>query len=342
MVRRIAAENPRNSWESSSVEYEPGELPDVGLEIFEDQTKSIISENDSPDLDFRFSVNPYRGCAHGCAYCYARPSHEYLGFGSGADFERKILVKRRAAELLRERFDRPSWGGDLLVLSGNTDCYQPIEARFRLTRSCLAVCAEYKNPVHIITKSALIERDLDILEQLHDTAWVGVSVSIPFWDDDTARGIEPYAPSPRRRMETVRRLCAAGIPVVVHIAPLIAGLSDRDLIPIMEAARDAGACAAVSIPLRLPGNVSEVFEARLRAHVPLAAEKVLARTREMRGGKLNDPRFFSRMRAEGAYARTLEQIFDATHRRLGFGGFPEPRRGTFARPYDRGGQLRLF
>jgi DNA repair photolyase len=342
MLKRIAAENPRNRWEKKSVEYESGELPDLGLEVFEDQSKTIISENDSPDLDFRFSVNPYRGCAHGCAYCYARPSHEYLGFGSGADFERKILIKPKAPELLRERFEQPSWQGELLVLSGNTDCYQPLEARFELTRRCLAVCAEYKNPVHIITKSALIERDVDLLGELRENASIGVSISIPFWDDVTARAMEPYAPLPRRRMETVRRLSAVGIPVVVHVAPLIAGLSDRDLIPILEAARDAGARSAVSIALRLPGNVAEVFEARLRAHVPLAAEKVLARTREMRGGRLNDPRFFSRMRGQGAYARTLEQVFEATCRRLGFGRFPGPRRGTFSRPYDRGGQLRLF
>lgn len=342
MLRRLPAENPRNRWEKSTVEYDAGELPDVGLELFEDDSKTIVSENDSPDLGFRFSVNPYRGCAHGCAYCYARPSHEYLGFGSGADFERKLLVKSKAPELLRERFDNPRWRGDLLVLSGNTDCYQPIEAEFELTRRCLAICAEYKNPVHIITKSALIERDIDVLGELRDEAWIGVSVSIPFWDPVTARAIEPYAPPPRRRIETVRRLSAAGIPVLVHVAPLIAGLSDRDLIPILEAAREAGACSAVSIPLRLPGNVGEVFEARLRAHVPLAAEKVLNRTREMRGGKLNDPRFFSRMRGQGAYARTLEQVFEATHRRLAFPGFPEPRRDTFARPYDRGGQRRLF
>jgi DNA repair photolyase len=342
MLRRIPAENPRNRWEKSTVEYDAGELPQLQLELFEDQTKSIVAENDSPDLGFRFSVNPYRGCAHGCAYCYARPSHEYLGFGSGADFERRLLVKPRAPELLRDRFHAPSWAGDLLVMSGNTDCYQPIEARFELTRRCLIVCAEYQNPVHIITKSTLIERDIDVLVRLAESASIGVSVSIPFWDQATARAMEPYAPPPSRRMETVRRLSQAGIPVVVHVAPLIAGLSDRDVIPILEAARAAGARSAISTALRLPGSVAEVFEARLRAHLPLAAEKVLARTREMRGGKLNDARFFSRMRGEGAYARALDQMFDATRRRLGFGPFPEPRLGTFRRPHDRGGQLRLF
>lgn len=342
MLRRLPASNPRNRWQSTAVEYDEGELPQVGLELSEDASRSIVSKNDSPDIGFRYSVNPYRGCAHGCAYCYARPSHEHLGFGSGADFERRIVFKPKAVELLRTRFDEPSWTGELLVLSGNTDCYQPIEARLELTRGLLAVCAEYRNPVHIITKSCLVERDLDLLMALRDDAWVSVSVSVPFWDSNIARGIEPYAPPPKRRIETIRRLAAAGIPVIVHMAPLIAGLSDRDLIPVLEAAREAGAVSAVSIPLRLPGSVATVFEERLRQTAPLAAEKVLARTREMRGGRLNDPRFFSRMHAQGGYARTLQAVFEATVRRLGFGPFPEPKLGTFRRPHDRGGQLRLF
>lgn len=342
MLRPLKQQNPRNRWEKEAVEYELSEAPDQALTIYEDESKSIISKNDSPDLDFRYSLNAYRGCAHGCAYCYARPSHEYLGFGSGTDFERRLVVKPRAAALLRERFEQKSWRGELLVLSGNTDCYQPIEARFGLTRACLAVCAEYRNPVHIITKSALILRDLDVLGQLREKASVGVSISIPFWDEATARALEPYAPSPLRRVETIRQLSAAGIDVVVHVAPLIAGLADRDLIPILEASRSAGAIAAVTIDLRLPGNVAEVFEARLRAHAPLSADKVLARTREMRGGQLNDPRFFNRMQGQGGYARALQGVFEATIRRLGFGPFPEPKRGTFRRPHDSGGQLRLF
>lgn len=341
-MRRIPLSNPDNPWEKSAVRYEPSERPEQGLELYEDQSRSIVSENESPDLGFRFSLNPYRGCAHGCAYCYARPSHERLGFGSGSDFERRIVVKPRAAELLRARFEQRSWKGELLVLSGNTDCYQPIEARLGLTRDCLAVCAEYRNPVHIITKSSLVVRDLDLLSELARVASVGVSVSIPFWDEKTARAIEPYAPSPKRRVRVIRELSQAGIPVVVHVAPLIPGLSDADLIPILEASRDAGAVAAISIDLRLPGNVAEVFEARLRSEVPLRAEKVLARTREMRGGKLNDPRFFSRMRGQGAYAHTLAGVFLATSRRLGFGAFPEPRTGTFRRPGPPGSQLRLF
>lgn len=342
MLRELPLENPRNRWENASVEYDAGELPDAGLHLYEDDSVEIVAENDSPDVSFRYGINPYRGCAHGCAYCYARPSHEYLGFGSGTDFERRIVVKPRAAELLRARFERPSWKGDLIVASGNTDCYQPIEARFELTRQCLAVCAEYRNPVHIITKSALVERDLDILRELLSAAWVSVSISITFWDEKVSRAMEPYAPPPRRRIETVRRLAEAGIPVIVHVAPLIPGLADKDLIPILEAAREAGACSAMSMPVRLPGSVGEVFEGRLRRHLPLVADKVLRRVREMHGGRLNDPRFFARMRGDGEYQATLERVFEATARRLGYGPHPEPRLGTFRRPTDPGGQLRLF
>jgi len=342
MLRELSLENPVNRWESTHVEYDDGEVPEAGLRVFEDDSVEIVSENDSPDVGFRYGINPYRGCAHGCAYCYARPSHEYLGFGSGTDFERRIVIKPRAAELLRARFEKPSWKGDLLVISGNTDCYQPLEARFGLTRACLAVCAEYRNPVHIITKSALVERDLDVLLDLHKGSSVSVSVSITFWDENVSRAIEPYAPSPRRRVETVRRLASAGIPVIVHVAPLIPGLADKDLIPILEAAREAGAVSALSIPLRLPGSTKEVFESRLRRHLPLVAEKVLRRVREMHGGRLNDPRFFARMQGEGEYQATLQRVFDATARRLGYGQHPEPRLGTFRRPTDAGGQLRLF
>jgi DNA repair photolyase len=337
----LLRENPRNRWEQLRVEYELGEAPRHSLQIFEDQTRSILSENDSPDIGFRFSLNPYRGCAHGCAYCYARPSHEYLGFGAGSDFERKLVAKPAAAELLRQAFERPSWTGELIVMSGITDCYQPLEAELELTRRCLEVCVEYRNPVHLITKSALIERDLGLLVRLAEVASVGVTVSVTFWDAATARAMEPYAPPPRRRIETLRRLSAAGIPTSVNMAPLIPGLSDRDLIPILEAAREAGAVSAACIPLRLPGSVAELFESRLRSLLPQSADKVLARVREMRGGKLNDPRFFSRFRGNGEYAATLERVFHATAQRLGFGTLPETRPGTFRRPTDRG-QLRLF
>lgn len=331
-MRRLPLANPINSWERAHVEYEAGEAPDLGLEIYEDSSRNILSTNDSPDLGFRHSVNPYRGCAHGCSYCYARPSHEYLGFGAGTDFERRLVIKPRAPELLRATFERRSWRGEQVVFSSVTDCYQPIEARFELTRRCLEVCLEYQNPVHIITKSALVERDIDLLKELCARASASVSVSVTFWDEGVARAIEPLVPTPRRRIETIRRLSAAGVPVIVHVAPVIVGLSDRDMLPILRAAREAGALSAMMMPVRLPGSVAEVFEQRLREQLPLRADRVLSRIREMRGGKLNDPRFFSRQRGEGKYAEALHQSFAATCRRLGFVALPEPRGGTFTRP----------
>lgn len=342
MLRRLPLANPVHRWQREHVEYEPGEAPEVGLEVYEDQTQQILSTNDSPDLSFRYSINPYRGCAHGCVYCYARPSHEYLGFGSGTDFERRLVIKPRAPELLAEAFEKKSWRGELLVVSGNTDCYQPIEARYELTRRCLEVCRDYRNPVHIITKGTLVERDIDVLQELHAVASVGISVSVTFWDAEVARVIEPYAPTPRRRIETIRRLTAAGLPVVVHVAPVIVGLSDRDMIPILEAAREAGAISAVMMPVRLPGSVAELFETRLREALPLRAERVLSRIREMRGGKLNDPRFGMRQRGEGRYMEALQQSFEATRTRLGFEAFPEPKIGTFIRKERATPQLTLF
>jgi DNA repair photolyase len=343
-VRRLPVDNPVHRWQRTHVEYDQGEVPDLGLELYEDHSKSIISENNSPDLSFRYSLNAYRGCAHGCSYCYARPSHEYLGFGSGSDFERRLVYKPHAAQLLQAAFERKSWRGALLVLSGNTDCYQPIEARFELTRRCLEVCRDYGNPVHIITKGTLIERDLDLLEELHQRASVGVSVSVTFWDAAVARVIEPYVPPPARRIEIIRRISARGLPVMVHVAPVILGLSDRDVLPIVEAAREAGACSAMMMPVRLPGSVAEVFERRLRQALPLRAERVLARIRDMRGGKLNDSRFGSRQRGEGKYMEALRQAFEASTRRLGYKPFPEANTRNFKRPANKapGSQLTLF
>lgn len=344
-MRPVRLDNPPNPWHAQHVDW-LGEPPEQRLEVYEDHSKSILAENDSPDLGFRYSVNPYRGCAHACSYCYARPSHQHLGFGAGTDFERRIAVKPRAPELLREAFEKKSWQGELVMFSGNTDCYQPLEASYELTRRCLQVCAEYKNPTHVITKGALIERDVDVLAELTAHARAGVSVSIPFWNAEHARALEPGAPTPWRRIETVRRLAAAGISVSVNVAPVIPGLSDGDIPAILQAAADAGAKRAALILLRLPGPVKEVFAERLRTALPLRAERVLARTREVRGGKLNDPRFGARMRGSGEYYDAIETLFDVTARRLGL----SPRETeldtdaptTFRRPTDRGGQLRLF
>ena len=339
MVRRLLLENPGNRFARFHVEYDEG-APEAALEIYDDQSQSILSENDSPDLPFRFSVNPYRGCLHGCAYCYARPTHEYLGFGAGSDFERKLVVKRRAPELLAAAFERKSWRGELVVFSGNTDCYQPLEKSLELTRGCLAVCARYRNPVHIITKSALVERDLDLLTQLAAEAHAGVTISIPFLSADVARAIEPYAPPPARRIEAVRRLASAGLNVSVNVAPLIPGLNDRDVVPILEAVHEAGAKGAGIVPLRLPGSAAQVFADRLREALPLSAEKVLTRVREMRDGKRNDSRFGSRMEGRGRYIETVLELFEITVRRLGMERREAaPHAVTFRRP---GPQLELF
>jgi DNA repair photolyase len=276
--------------------------------------------------------------------CYARPSHEQLGFGAGTDFERKIVVKPRAAELLREAFEKPSWKGELVCFSGNTDCYQPLEASYRITRACLEVCAEYRNPVSIITKSPLIERDLDVLVELHRSARIGVNVSIPFWKTENARAIEPFVTTPVRRMRTVERLAKAGLRVNVMVAPIIPGLNDEDIPHVLRAAKDAGAVSAARVVLRLPGSVKDVFVTRLREALPLRAEKVLARTREMRGGKLYDTRWGKRQTGEGEYADAIAGLFDRTVERLGLvhRECSDDLPTTFRRPTDRGGQMRLF
>src|ERR1700704_4175541 len=337
--------NPPNPWSTTEVEYLE-EAPPARLEVYEDHTREILSHNDSPDVGFSWSVNPYRGCFHACAYCYARPSHEYLGFGAGTDFDRKITVKPEAPRLLREAFERRSWKGELVVFSGVTDCYQPLEASYRLTRGCLEVCAEYRNPVGIITKSPLIERDLELLQEIQRTARVSVSVSVPLWNREHAHAIEPYVATPQRRMKTIERLASAGLSVGVNVAPVIPGLSDADIPRILEAAHAAGARRAGFVFLRLPGSVKKVFEERLRETLPLRADRVLARVREARGGKLYDARFGMRGTGEGHYADTIRALFEQTTRRLGLnernwgadGGFEAD---TFRRP-GRGKQLPLL
>ena len=335
--------NPPNPWASTELEYLE-EVPLAKVEIFEDASQSILSRNDSPDLGFRWSVNPYRGCNHACAYCYARPSHEYLSFGAGTDFDTKIVVKRRAAELLRAAFDKPSWRGDLVMFSGVTDCYQPLEASLRLTRACLEACATYRNPVAIVTKAPLIERDLDVLLRLHRESSVHVAISIPIWDQTLARAIEPGVATPKRRLETVRKLAEAGIPVGVMVAPIIPGVSDEGMGEVLEAAHAAGAQTAGYVLLRLPGHVKEVFESRSRAALPLRAEKILHRVRETRDGKLYDARFGVRGRGEGQYAEAISQVFDVTTRRLGMNRDDDEwaRPNTFRRPERQLPQLSLF
>jgi DNA repair photolyase len=299
------------------VEYLEAAPPDIKLEVYEDHSRKILATNDSPDVGFRWSVNPYRGCFHACAYCYARPSHEYLSFRAGTDFDRKIVVKPRAPELLREAFAKKGWQRELVVFSGVTDCYQPLEASYRLTRRCLEVCAEFANPAGIITKAPLIERDIDVLQALAAAASVSVTVSIPFWDPAKARAIEPFVATPQRRLRTITALASRGLAVGVNVAPVIPGLNDQDIPTILTAARDAGASRAGFVLLRLPGSVKQVFEERLRAGLPLVADRVLHRIRETRGGQLYDSRFGVRGRGEGVYSSTIQTLFLTTARRLG-------------------------
>ncbi len=335
--------NPPNPWLSTAVEY-LDEIPQAKLEVFEDHTKNILATNDSPDLGFSYSVNPYRGCQHACAYCYARPTHEYLSFGAGTDFDRKITIKPQAARLLEEAFNKKSWNGELVVFSGVTDCYQPLEASYRLTRGCLEVCARYRNPVGIITKAPLVERDTDLLVELNRVARVHVTVSVPLWDREHARAIEPFVATPERRIKTIERLAQAGVPVGVNVAPMIPGLGDSDMPQILEAAAAAGATHAGFVFLRLPGSVKQVFEERVREALPLRADRILSRVRDARGGKLYDPRYGKRQSGEGVYAESARALFDSTCKRLGLNQKEElePEGTTFKRPDRAGDQLRLL
>ena len=249
--------------------------------------------------------------------CYARPTHEYLDMGAGTDFDTKIVVKRNAAELLRETFEKPSWEGDLVMFSGVTDCYQAIEKDLEITKRCLEVCLEYRNPVSVISKSALVERDIELFLELQRHARFHIAVSLAFSDNEMSRAIEPWAPSPDRRFKVIERLAKAGLRVGVVVAPMIPGVNDSQMVTVLERAAAAGATSAGWVLLRLPGAVKQVFEERLRETMPLAAEKVLHRIRETRGGeKLYDPTFHKRWRGEGPYADTLAMMFETTTTRL--------------------------
>ncbi len=332
--------NPQNPFESQYREYlEPP--ASVKVQIYEDDTRSILSHNESPDLAFRWSVNPYRGCFHACAYCYARPSHEYLGFGAGTDFESKLVVKRQAAALLREAFLKPSWLGEVVMFSGVTDCYQPIEATMGLTRACLEGGAEFHNPALVITKGALILRDVDVLRRLHEDAAVRVYFSIPFTDDAMARKVETQTPSIAKRLEALKTLSDAGILCGVSIAPVIPGLNDDHMFDILQQARDAGARAAFYSLLRLPGSVEPVFLERMTKAFPDRIKKITHRLQEVRGGVLSTSKFFERHKGQGTYGEMLEQLFQTAKRKAGYPQEPEvPLPSTFRRPHPQ--QIGLF
>lgn len=341
-MRVLPQHNPKVRFRASELEYLEGEAPHAEVRVLDDQSRTILASNDSPDVGFRYSVNPYRGCFHGCAYCYARPTHEYLDLGAGTDFERVLVVKREAPALLREAFAKRSWRGELVAFSGVTDCYQPLEARLELTRQCLEVCLAQQNPVTVITKSPLVERDIDLLAELGLRTSASVAVSIPFWDRDDARALEPYVATPERRMRTIERLSRAGVRVGVSISPVIPGLTDSSIAAILEAAASAGASFAFYVLLRLPGAVKEVFVERLRTAMPGRAEKVLRRMREIHGDGLYRSRFGERQRGTGTYAAMIAQLFETQAARFGLAGaMPPPREDTFRRPATSG-QLALF
>jgi len=341
---RGATANPANRYERLHIELDPefddeSELP---TQYFTDASRTVLAENDSPDVGFRFSLNPYRGCEHGCIYCYARPSHEYLGFSAGVDFERRILVKPEAPELLRRAFAAPGWQPQTIALSGNTDCYQPVERQLRLTRRCLDVCAEFRNPVSVVTKSALVARDADVLGELAATGAAEVCVSVTTLDAGLARRMEPRAARPERRLEAVRLLRAAGVPVAVFVAPVIPGLNDEEIPRILRAAAAAGACSASWQLVRLPQPVDALFIDWLDAHFPNRRTRIEGRLRQCRDGRLSDARFGRRMRGEGTYAQHIASLFRAAVRRYGLDRpLPPLAVEGFRRPAVRGQQLSL-
>lgn len=319
------------------------ELSRPPTEYIPDDSQSIVAENDSPDVGFRYSLNPYRGCAHGCSYCYARPYHEFLGLSAGLDFETKVFVKHKAAELLREFLAKPSWQPETIAFSGVTDCYQPAEREFRITRACVEVAAECNQPIGIITKNALVCRDVDQLAKLAAHDCVRVSLSITTLDAQLARVMEPRTSSPEARLRAIRELTAAGIPVNVMTAPVIPGLNDIEIPAILTAAREAGAQWAGYVLLKLPTTVKPVFLDWLERTQPLKAERVQSLIRSTRGGKLSDSQFGRRQVGTGNMAELIADTFRLWTAKLGYvEDHPSLNCEAFQPPQTKTGQRRLF
>jgi len=327
---RREADNPDNRFESLSLEWEEGAERPQEMRVYRETAKSILSTNDSPDIPFRFSVNPYRGCAHACAYCYARTYHEYLGWGAGTDFDTRIVAKVNAPELLEKELSKPSWKGDSIVFSGVTDCYQPAERALGLTRGCLEACLRHQTPVGLITKSALVLRDLEVLRALAEGPGASVVLSIPFLDAEEARKIEPFAASPDARFLALEKLSAAGIRTGISISPVIPGWNDSDIPKLLKRAAQCGASFAFYTLLRLPGAVEEVFMSRLRASFPERAGKVEHHQRQVRGGTLNQTEFGKRFEGQGKMADVIEDLFQIHVRKKGLN-----------RPEGRGRKYRM-
>lgn len=342
---RGASDNPSNRFEGHYTDYEldeeTGQKPTQKTRFYPDDTKEIISTNNSPDIPFGASLNPYRGCEHGCIYCYARPTHEYLGFSAGLDFESRIMVKYDAPQKLRTKLRSPKWKPQVIVMSGVTDCYQPTERKLEITRGCLEVLAGFRNPVGIITKNHLVTRDIDHLKELAKYGAASVTLSITTLDRDLARIMEPRTSSPPRRLKAIEELSNAGIPVGVNVAPIIPGLTDHECVSILEAAKKAGATHAGFTIVRLPYGVKDLFGEWLAQHFPDRKEKVLNKIRDMRGGKLNEPNFGKRFRGEGNYAKQIADLFSVHCKRLGFNKHRSNlSTAHFINPYNQ--QLKLF
>ena len=341
---RGAGSNPPNRFEHLSFErdadWDPEQDPLPRTVFLRDRSSKIITTNDSPDVGFEHSINPYRGCEHGCVYCFERPTHEYLGFSAGLDFETKIMVKEDAPKLLREELSAPGWVPKVIALSGVTDPYQPVERRLKLTRGCLEVLAEFRNPVTVVTKNNLVTRDLDLLAELAGCRAAAVFISVTTLDTELRKILEPRTSPPGARLATIGALAKAGIPTGVLVAPVIPGLTDHEVPAILEAAAAAGASFAAQATLRLPYAVAPLFEEWLARHVPEKKDKVLNRLRALRRGKLNNSEFGLRLRGEGIFAEQMARLFQVACRRAG-GLDREPELSTafFRRP--AGAQLEL-
>ncbi len=343
---RATSTNPPTRFDPVQIELDldaldPNDLRQSHTKFFEDTSRSILVRNDSPDIGYMWGLNPYRGCEHGCIYCYARPSHEYLGWSSGLDFETKILIKRNASELLRRELRKPSWKPAVISLSGNTDPYQPVERHLEITRNCLKALSDHRNPIGIITKNHLVTRDIDILKPMAELGLVHVMVSITSLRNEIARAMEPRTSGPDRRLDAIEKLSQAGIPTGVMVAPVVPALTDEELPAIIDAAADRGAIRAGYILLRLPGAVAPLFEDWLDRVMPERKNKIINRIKEVRSGQLNDSRFGHRMRGEGIWAETLMQLFEVTCKRHKLNQLSQPlRTDQFIR--NPSNQLSLF
>ncbi|MCA9208639.1 MAG: PA0069 family radical SAM protein [Planctomycetales bacterium] len=336
---RTEADREHLEWDDEYLNEPPGRR----IEYLPDDTQTIVAENNSPDIPFRYTVNPYRGCVHGCAYCYARPGHEYLGFNGGLDFETKIMVKHRAPELLRAFLSRDRWQPESITFSGVTDCYQPAEREFQLTRGCLQVAAEFNQPVGVITKNALVARDIDIFKRMAASNLVHVFVSVTTLDAGLARAMEPRTSIPAARLRAVRMLADAGVPTGVMVAPIIPGLNDSEIPTVLAAAKQAGASSAGYVLLRLPLTVRPVFEEWLARTQPAARERVESRIRSCRSGEMNDSDFGRRLTGTGPIADQIKQTFQVFAKKHGLANRLPPLSTThFQVPRPTTGQLRLF